>query len=75
MAVCVLARLMLQADSRSLLLQCLTMDCCGAGRLFEAMFDFVAFCWWLGGAITLTVRCACMASYDYELQGQLSSMC
>lgn len=44
-------------------MQCLTMDCCGAGRLFEALFGAVAFCWWLAGAITLIIRCAagCMA--------------
>lgn len=33
------------------------MDCCGAGRAFEAFFDMLAFFWWLAGAITLTVRC------------------
>ena len=41
-----------------LLMQCLTMDCCGAGRLFEALFDMVAFAWWLAVAVTLTIRCA-----------------
>lgn len=55
-------------------LQYLTMDCCGAGRLFEAMFDMLAFFWWLAGAITLTVRCVRTrvgGAQTYSLAGKL----
>ncbi|KAF6257887.1 hypothetical protein COO60DRAFT_1175149 [Scenedesmus sp. NREL 46B-D3] len=38
------------------LMQCLTMDCCGMGRVVEAGFDAAAFAWWVAGAITLGLR-------------------
>lgn len=37
------------------LMQCLTVDCCGNGRMVETLFDFLLFMWWTAGAITLTV--------------------
>lgn len=37
------------------LMQCLTVDCCGNGRMVESMFDIMLSIWWFAGAITLTV--------------------
>jgi hypothetical protein len=37
------------------LFQCLTLDCCGMGRLVESMFDLFACMWWVAGASTVTV--------------------
>jgi len=37
------------------LFQCLTLDCCGMGRLVESMFDLLACIWWFAGASTITV--------------------
>lgn len=38
--------------------QCLTLDCCGMGRLVESMFDLFAAMWWIAGASTITSRAA-----------------
>jgi hypothetical protein len=38
------------------LMQCLTMDCCGMGRVVEAGFDAAACAWWVAGAVTLGLR-------------------
>jgi len=35
------------------LMQCLTMDCCGIGRLAEVIFDILAIAWWLAAGIVL----------------------
>jgi hypothetical protein len=37
------------------LMQCLTVDCCGNGRMVESLFDVMLSVWWIAGAITLTV--------------------
>jgi hypothetical protein len=36
-------------------MSCLTVDCCGNGRMVESIFDFCMFMWWIAGAVTLTV--------------------
>jgi hypothetical protein len=36
--------------------QCLTLDCCGMGRMVESLFDLLAAMWWIAGASTITVR-------------------
>eukprot|EP00878_Enallax_costatus_P005136 GHUV01005399.1.p1 GENE.GHUV01005399.1~~GHUV01005399.1.p1 ORF type:complete len:239 (+),score=70.30 GHUV01005399.1:93-719(+) len=38
------------------LMQCLTMDCCGMGRVLEAVFDGLMAMWWTAGTVTLAVR-------------------
>lgn len=38
------------------LMQCLTVDCCGMGRIVESVFDSMAAIWWIAGASTLTTR-------------------
>ncbi|GBF96399.1 hypothetical protein Rsub_09198 [Raphidocelis subcapitata] len=38
------------------LFQCLTLDCCGMGRVVESTFDLFAAMWWIAGASTITAR-------------------
>ncbi|GBF99294.1 hypothetical protein Rsub_12054 [Raphidocelis subcapitata] len=40
------------------LMQCLTMDCCGMGRLLECLVDAGLAAWWLAAGITLSSRAA-----------------
>ncbi|KAI8476762.1 MAG: hypothetical protein J3K34DRAFT_516339 [Monoraphidium minutum] len=56
------------------LMQCLTLDCCGMGRIMESLFDGAATAWWIAGAATLTNRASEANMYDVPNAGSRNSV-
>lgn len=56
------------------LLQCLSADCCGMGRLAECFVDAALIAWWMAAGITLGAKAAGANAAGLERMGQRNAV-